>query len=137
MLIKSADLDAIWAGRIDTLFRRWTRPTVKAGGTLVTARGVLSIEAVEIVTLEAVPDDDLRRDPVQRRVGRVERTRQGRVVRVEPCLSQGGDQLGHHSSRDRSRIPAASSSVTSRGAVDSSRCCFIAPSTRSGTSALW
>ena len=61
MLIKSADLDAIWAGRVDTLFRRWTRPTVKAGGTLVTARGVLSIEAVEVVTLETVPADDLRR----------------------------------------------------------------------------
>lgn len=61
MLIKSADLDAIWAGRIDTLFRRWGRPTVKTGGTLTTARGVLSIEAVEVTELEAVSPDDLRR----------------------------------------------------------------------------
>ena len=61
MLIKSADLDAIWAGRVDTLFRRWTRPTVKTGGTLITARGVLSIEVVEAVDMETVSDDDLRR----------------------------------------------------------------------------
>ncbi len=61
MLIKSADLDAIWAGRVDTLFRRWTRPTVKTGGTLVTARGVLAIESAEALELEAVSPDDLRR----------------------------------------------------------------------------
>ena len=61
MLIRSADLDAIWAGRVDTLFRRWTRPTVRTGGTLVTARGVLAIEAVEAVDMETVSADDLRR----------------------------------------------------------------------------
>ncbi|MCR6673660.1 hypothetical protein [Devosia ginsengisoli] len=61
MLIRSADLDAIWAGRVDILFRRWTRPTVKTGGTLVTAKGVLAIDAVDVVALAAVSADDLSR----------------------------------------------------------------------------
>ena len=40
----------------------------------------------------------------------------------------------HHSSIDSSRMPATSSSVTSRGAVASSRCCFMVPSTRASMS---
>jgi hypothetical protein len=38
---------------------------------------------------------------------------------------------GHHSSSDLAKIPAASSSVSGRGAIASSRCCFMVPSTRS------
>lgn len=61
MLIRSADLEAIRAGLVDTAFRRWTRPTVKAGGTLMTAIGVLAIDAVEPIELAAVSDEDARR----------------------------------------------------------------------------
>jgi len=43
-------LDGIRAGRIAVVFRYWKRPTVRAGGTLTTARGVLAIDAVEVVT---------------------------------------------------------------------------------------
>lgn len=60
MLLKAADLDNIKAGRIDTAFRRWSRPTVKAGGTLMTAIGVLAIEAVDIVDGEVAPEDARR-----------------------------------------------------------------------------
>ncbi|MDP2780540.1 hypothetical protein [Devosia sp.] len=61
MLINAADFEAIVAGRVDTAFRRWVRPTVKAGGTLTTSAGVLAIEAVDAVALNAVSDDDLKR----------------------------------------------------------------------------
>lgn len=47
MLIKLQDLRGIQEGRITRAFRRWKRPTVKAGGTLKTAVGILAIEAVE------------------------------------------------------------------------------------------
>ncbi|MBN9332214.1 winged helix-turn-helix transcriptional regulator [Devosia sp.] len=60
MLIKIVDLEAIADGRIDTQFRRWRRPTVKAGGTMLTALGILSIDAVEPVT-EDISDEDAHR----------------------------------------------------------------------------
>ena len=47
MLIRRNVLESIRAGRIRLAFRRWKRPTVRAGGTLRTAVGVLQIEAVD------------------------------------------------------------------------------------------
>ena len=61
MQINAADFQAIVAGRVDTAFRRWVRPTVKAGGTLTTSAGVLAVDAVDAVALNAVSDADLKR----------------------------------------------------------------------------
>lgn len=61
VLIRLATLDRIAAGEIDTLFRRQIRPTVKAGGTLRTAIGMLDILAVDAVTPDEISDDDARR----------------------------------------------------------------------------
>ena len=61
MLISEDDFEAIVSGRVDTAFRRWVRPTVKAGGTLTTAAGVLAIDAVDVVALNAVTPEDLAR----------------------------------------------------------------------------
>ena len=41
MLLNRRALDGIAAGEIDLAFRRWKRPTVRAGGTLRTRAGVL------------------------------------------------------------------------------------------------
>jgi len=43
MLIKREVLDAIQRGEITLQFRRWSRPTVKPGGTLKTKIGLLRI----------------------------------------------------------------------------------------------
>ena len=56
MLLKRPVLDAIRAGEFSLVFRRWRRPTVKAGGTLNTAIGQLAIDAVDLV--EAVSDEE-------------------------------------------------------------------------------
>lgn len=61
MLINADDFEAIVSGRVDTAFRRWIRPTVKAGGTLTTAAGVLAIDAVDVVALNGVTAEDLAR----------------------------------------------------------------------------
>lgn len=61
MLISADDFEAIRSGRHDTAFRRWIRPTVKAGGTLTTAAGVLAIDAVDVIALNAVTAEDLKR----------------------------------------------------------------------------
>jgi hypothetical protein len=60
-LINADDFEAIRSGRVDTAFRRWIRPTVKTGGTLTTAAGVLAIDAVDVIALNAVTQEDLER----------------------------------------------------------------------------
>jgi hypothetical protein len=54
MLIRRPQLDAIRDGRVTLQFRRWRRPTVKAGGQLTTAVGVLAIHAVDVVDLATI-----------------------------------------------------------------------------------
>jgi hypothetical protein len=61
MLFKQAFLDGIQAGKITLAFRRWQRPTVKAGGTLLTAVGQLSIGDVTPVPLAEITPADARR----------------------------------------------------------------------------
>jgi hypothetical protein len=47
MLIKRDVLEAIKAGDITLQFRRWTRPSVRAGGTLKTKVGLLRIGRID------------------------------------------------------------------------------------------
>lgn len=61
MLIRRAILDRIVAGEVDLAFRRWRRPTVKAGGRLRTAVGELGIEAVDPVSEDEIDDTAARR----------------------------------------------------------------------------
>lgn len=61
MLFTAAVLEGIAAGRVTLAFRRWRRPTVKAGGRLRTAVGELAIDAVEIVDESALSAAAARR----------------------------------------------------------------------------
>jgi len=61
LLLTRDVLDEIRAGRITVVFRCWKRPTVRTGGTLRTAVGVLAIDAVEPVALADVGQADARR----------------------------------------------------------------------------
>ena len=61
MLFKQAILDKIARGEVTLAFRRWRRPTVKPGGRLRTAVGVLAIEAVDAIQLEALTAAEARR----------------------------------------------------------------------------
>lgn len=60
MLLRSSTLDGIRAGIITLAFRRWKRPTVRAGGRLRTQIGELAIEAVERVPESALTDEAAR-----------------------------------------------------------------------------
>jgi hypothetical protein len=60
MLFRQETLQGIQAGEVTLAFRRWRRPTVKAGGTLRTRAGVLAIESVERVGEDAISDADAR-----------------------------------------------------------------------------
>ncbi len=61
MILKRHVLDGIADGSISLVFRRWRKPTVKAGGSLKTAIGLLAIDAVEIVMLPSIKPLDARR----------------------------------------------------------------------------
>lgn len=86
MLLRSDTLDGIRAGQVTIAFRRWRRPTVRTGGTLVTPVGVLSIDAVDVIDESAVTDADaiaagmtsaaaVLADPALRRDGALYRVR--------------------------------------------------------------
>ncbi|SFQ67620.1 hypothetical protein SAMN05421810_11289 [Amycolatopsis arida] len=60
MLLSRDILEHIAAGRVTVAFRRWRRPTVRSGGTLRTAVGVLRIDAVDPVRPEDITDADAR-----------------------------------------------------------------------------
>ena len=61
MLLKLELLEAIKAGKVDLVFRRWSRPSVKAGGTLKTKLGLMSIGAIDDMDPADVSEADARR----------------------------------------------------------------------------
>ncbi|MCY3604015.1 MAG: hypothetical protein OXH12_13160 [Chloroflexi bacterium] len=60
MLLKRETLEGIAEGRITLAFRRWKRPTVRAGGELRTAIGVLAIDAVDAISESDITEDTAR-----------------------------------------------------------------------------
>jgi len=60
MLIKDDVLEKIKSGEITILFRRWSRPGAKAGGSQMTQGGVVGIDSVEVIAEGDVTDLDAR-----------------------------------------------------------------------------
>ena len=61
MLFPRQTLERIAAGEVTIAFRRWRRPTVKAGGRLRTAIGELAILSVEQISESAITPADAAR----------------------------------------------------------------------------
>ncbi|WEK05631.1 MAG: hypothetical protein P0Y65_05085 [Candidatus Devosia phytovorans] len=61
MLLKMDLLEQIKAGDVDLVFRRWSRPSVKAGGTLKTKVGLLSIGTITDMDPDDVSEADAKR----------------------------------------------------------------------------
>jgi hypothetical protein len=61
MLLKLELLEDIKAGKVDLVFRRWSRPSVKAGGTLKTKVGLLRIGAITDMDPADVSGADAKR----------------------------------------------------------------------------
>ena len=86
MLFKRPFLDGIVSGEITAAFRRWTRPTVRAGGTLKTAVGVLAIDSVERVSPESITEAGARRAGYPSRdalMAELDAREQGEIYRIE------------------------------------------------------
>mgnify|MGYP002779425583 FL=1 len=58
MILRSDTLRRIAEGTITLAFRRWTRPSVKSAGTLMTAAGKLQIRSVTPVTEAEISEGD-------------------------------------------------------------------------------
>lgn len=69
MLFRKPDLEAIFAGTRTVAFRRWKKPTVKVGGTVRTALGLVGIDSIEAIEPEAVSEDDARAAGYRDRAG--------------------------------------------------------------------
>ncbi|MHA6728781.1 ASCH domain-containing protein [Devosia sp. A369] len=61
MLLKRDLLEDIKTGKVDLVFRRWSRPSVKAGGTLKTKVGLLSIGAIDDISPDDVTNAEAQR----------------------------------------------------------------------------
>ena len=60
MLIKDEVIEKIKSGEVTVLFRRWSRPGAKAGGSQMTQGGVIGIDTVEVVTEDEITELDAR-----------------------------------------------------------------------------
>lgn len=86
MLFRQDALDGVRSGAVTLAFRRWKRPTVRAGSTLLTPVGQLTIRSVEAVALDEVSDADAERAGFASRaalVGELNRRPEGEVYRIE------------------------------------------------------
>jgi hypothetical protein len=106
MLIKLEQLRGIRDGSVTCAFRRWRRPTVRAGGTLRTAVGVLAIAAVEPVRRGDLTTSDARaagHDSLSALLAEL-RGRPGTLYRID-LRFRGADP--RRALRARSRMPRA------------------------------
>ena len=86
MIFRQQFLDGIRSGRITIAFRRWRRPSVKAGGKLLTAAGLLHIRNVIPITIGSILEADARRAGYESRQALVEELNEqtdGKVYRIE------------------------------------------------------
>lgn len=84
MLLTRAERARIVAAQATVVFRRWRRPTVRAGGTLRTASGVLAIDAITPVDPATLQDSDAQAAGFVSRTALLEAlaTRDGTVYRI-------------------------------------------------------
>jgi len=61
VLLNRAELEGIRDHGRDLVFRRWRRPTVRAGGTLRTTIGELSIHEVNVIEPDEIDDAQAQR----------------------------------------------------------------------------
>ena len=85
MILKYKDLLGIKSGKIKLAFRKWKRPTVKAGGTLRNAMGVIRIIALDPIGLKSITSADARKagyPDKETLLARLAKVDEGKVYRI-------------------------------------------------------
>ena len=86
MLFRQKFLDGIRDGTVTLAFRRWRRPSVRAGGTLLTPVGQLSIGSVDEVAMTRISEADARRAGYESRdelLAELRSRDEGTIYRIE------------------------------------------------------
>jgi len=85
MLFRQSVLSGIRDGSITLAFRSWKRPTVRAGGTIMTAVGQLAIGSVTPIDASAISAADARRAGFGDRAALLDELdqRDGQIYRIE------------------------------------------------------
>lgn len=86
MLFRQKFLEGIRQGTVTLAFRRWRRPSVRSGGTLLTAVGELCIGPISPVALDQISAEDARRAGYESREELLAELRlraEGEVYRIE------------------------------------------------------
>ena len=86
MLFKKRILEGIQNGAVTLAFRRWRRPTVKGGGSLMTPVGKLHIESVTPIALETISEVDARQAGHESREAlmiELSRREHGQIYRIQ------------------------------------------------------
>ena len=91
MLFTAAELRGIREGRIDVAFRRWRRPSVKAGTRLRTAVGVVRIDGVDRIAEAEVTEDEARRAGAEDRAALLRRLARAEGDLYRIALRHAGD----------------------------------------------
>lgn len=97
MLFRSEHLEGIRKGSVSLAFRRWRRPSVRSGSTLLTSAGQIEIRSVRMVDPEKISREDalragysspetLRKDLDRRAEGEVYRIELG-ALRPDPRIA--------------------------------------------------
>jgi hypothetical protein len=79
-------LEGIRGGAITVAFRRWRRPTVRGGGSLLTAVGKIEIRSIEPIDRREITAEDARRagyDSLQSLIVELDRRSEGDIYRIE------------------------------------------------------
>ena len=85
MLLKQKTLEGIADGGITLAFRRWKRPTVKAGGSLRTVIGVLGIDSVDVVNESKITKKDAQQPGYESKeelLGELNARKEGKLYRI-------------------------------------------------------
>ncbi len=84
MLLRTAVLERIVRGEVSLVFRRWRKPTVRSGGSLRTALGVLRILDVAAVMEAEISEAEAARAGFSSRRALLEGlgSREGQVYRI-------------------------------------------------------
>ena len=86
MLFKNEILRGILSGAVTLAFRRWRRPTVREGGTLLTPVGEIEIGSIRTISLSSITAADARSAGYESRGALLEelkRRTEGEVYRIE------------------------------------------------------
>jgi hypothetical protein len=86
MILDRHTLDLIARGQVSLAFRRWRRPTVRTGGTLLTSAGQLDIGAVRVIEIGTISGEDARRagySSVEALLDDLDRRTGGEIYRIE------------------------------------------------------